>query len=181
MSITLRLAAPEDVPALARLAEDTFRQTFVEGFAVAYPEDDLNGFLTHSYAHDQVEGWIADASGLALVAEDREGRLVGYVHAGENTLPYLHAEPGDGEVKRLYVRREMQGTGLGRTLLEETLDWFGDRTVLLGVWSENLKAQRFYAHYGFERVGEYMFMVGATADPEFILRRERPGRVRPRR
>ena len=75
----------------------------------------------------------------------------------------------------------MQGTGLGRTLFEQALDWFGDRTVLLGVWSENLKAQRFYTHYGFQKVGEYLFMVGATADPEFILRRERPGRVRPAR
>ena len=181
MSITLRLAALEDVPALARLAEETFRQTFVEGFAVGYPEHDLNVFLTRSYARDQVEGWIADASGLVMLAEDAEGRLVGYTHAGENTLPYVHAEPGDGELKRIYVRREMQGTGLGRTLFEQALDWFGDRTVLLGVWSENLKAQRFYTHYGFQKVGEYLFMVGATADPEFILRRERPGRVRPAR
>jgi GNAT superfamily N-acetyltransferase len=171
MTITLRLAALEDVPALSRLAEETFRQTFVDGFGIRYPEHDLDLFLTRSYGPDQVEGWIADTSGLALLAEDSGGRLVGYAHAGNNTLPYVDAEAGDGELKRLYVRREMQGAGLGRVLFERALDWFGDRTVLLGVWSENLKAHRFYAHYGFEKVGDYLFMVGATADKEFILRR----------
>jgi len=181
MSIVLRCATPEDVTGLARLAEETFLQTFVQDFAVGYPEHDLDVFLTRSYAHDQVQGWIADTTGLVLLAEDSDHRLQGYVHAGENTLPYVHSARGDGELKRIYLRREMQGTGLGRLLFERALDWFGDRTVLLGVWSENLKAQRFYAHYGFEKVGEYLFMVGGTADAEFILRREPPGWARPAR
>jgi ribosomal protein S18 acetylase RimI-like enzyme len=39
------------------------------------------------------------------------------------------------------------------------------------VWSENFGAQRFYARYGFEKAGEYLFPVGDTHDLEFILRR----------
>jgi len=39
------------------------------------------------------------------------------------------------------------------------------------VWSENFGAQRFYARYGFEKVGTYEFPVGQTRDLEFILRR----------
>jgi ribosomal protein S18 acetylase RimI-like enzyme len=39
------------------------------------------------------------------------------------------------------------------------------------VWSENFGAQRFYARYGFEKAGEYLFPVGDTNDLEFILRR----------
>lgn len=167
---SIRAAAPEDVPALAKLAERTFVETFVEGFEIAYPPHDLADFLTHSYALDKVEGWIADPAALVLVAE-RAGELVGYMQAGDNDLPYIHAEPGDGEVKRLYIRGDAQGFGLGRDLFERALAWLGDRTILIGVWSENLKAQRFYAHYGFQRVGEYHFMVGTFADPEFILRR----------
>jgi ribosomal protein S18 acetylase RimI-like enzyme len=41
----------------------------------------------------------------------------------------------------------------------------------IGVWSENLGAQRFYARRGFQKVGEYGFHVGRTIDREFILRR----------
>ena len=47
----------------------------------------------------------------------------------------------------------------------------GPRTLWIGVWSENLGAQRFYARYGFHKVGEYEFPVGETRDREFILRR----------
>jgi ribosomal protein S18 acetylase RimI-like enzyme len=43
--------------------------------------------------------------------------------------------------------------------------------IWIGVWSENLGAQRFYARRGFEKVGEYGFPVGKTLDHEFILRR----------
>jgi ribosomal protein S18 acetylase RimI-like enzyme len=167
----IRLATPEDVPALAKLAEETFCETFVEGFAVGYPEADLNAFLTESYALDKVAAWIAEPRAQVLVAEDATGRLIGYAQAGDNDLPYEGAQPGDGELKRIYVRLETQGTGLGRALLERSLAWLGDRPILIGVWSENLKAQRLYAHYGFKKVGEYFFMVGMFADPEFILRR----------
>lgn len=167
---TIRAARPDDAPALCRLAEETFVETFVEGFQIAYPPDDLQAFLTRSYARDQVEGWIADAASFLLVAE-QSGELIGYVQAGENDLPYVHAGPGDGELKRIYIRKGYQGIGLGRDLFERALGWLGDRPILIGVWSENLKAQRFYARYGFEKVGEYHFMVGSFADPEFILRR----------
>lgn len=171
MPIDLRRAEPKDVSALAKLAEDTFIETFVQGFAVGYSEADLQAFLIQSYAPERVAAWIADPMGEVVVAEDADGHLVGYSHCGENTLPYEHAAPGDVELKRIYVRLQTQGSGLGRALIERTIDWFGGRTALIGVWSENLKAQRLYAHYGFEKVGEYRFMVGSTADHEFILRR----------
>ena len=120
--------------------------------------------------------WIRSPAGSPIrqgrcwVAET-DGRLIAYAQVGGNTLPYADAQPGDGELKRIYVSRAAQGTGLGRLLLERSLAWLGPRPILIGVWSENLKAQRFYAHYGFEKVGEYKFMVGLFADPEFILRR----------
>ena len=37
----IRRAQLADAPALARLGEETFIETFVEGFAVPYPPDDL--------------------------------------------------------------------------------------------------------------------------------------------
>jgi GNAT superfamily N-acetyltransferase len=166
----IRLARPEDASALAQLAKATFCETFVEGFAVGYRETDLNAFLAQSYEPAKVEGWITDHTDQVLLAES-DGRLIAYAHAGANTLPYHKADHEDGELKRLYVRREAQGTGLGRILLEQSLDWLGPRPILIGVWSENLKAQRLYAHYGFEKVEEYFFMVGMSQDLEFILRR----------
>jgi len=167
---TIRLARREDAAALARLAEETFRETFVGGFILNYPEDDLAAFLQASYAVERVAGWIADPSGQVLVAE-ADGALVAYAQVGDNGLPCPDARPGDGELKRIYVSKAAQGAGLGRALLERSLAWLGERVIYIGVWSGNEKAQRLYRHYGFEQVGAYQFRVGATLDDEVILRR----------
>lgn len=100
---------------------------------------------------------------------------VGHAAAGPCGLPHPEVRPGDGELKRLYLLREHQNGGHGRVLMGAVMAWLlrdGPRPLWLGVWSENLGAQRFYQRYGFQRVGEYLFPVGASRDLEFILRRE---------
>lgn len=102
-------------------------------------------------------------------------RPIGYVSARPARLPHPEVLAGDGEVQRLYVLREYQGGGRGTLLLETALAWLerrGPRTLWIGVWSENLGAQRLYERHGFAIVGEYSFMVGSHADREFIARRE---------
>ena len=82
---------------------------------------------------------------------------------------------GDGELKRLYLLATAQGGGIGARLFEQALDWLerdGPRTLWISVWSENYGAQRFYARYGFEHVGEYEFIVGQQHDREFMFRRK---------
>ena len=63
---------------------------------------------------------------------------------------------------------------VGARLFHEALTWLereGPRTLWISVWSENHGAQRFYARYGFEKVGEYDFIVGQQRDHEFMYRR----------
>ena len=103
-----------------------------------------------------------------------DGEAVGHAAAGPCGLPHPDVKPGDGELKRLYLIKTQQSCGWGSRLLETALAWLeheGPRTLWLGVWSENFGAQRFYARYGFEKAGEYLFPVGDTQDLEFILRR----------
>ena len=93
-------------------------------------------------------------------------------------LPHADVAAGDGEIKRLYLRRGFQGEGLGARLCDVIMEWLlhdGPRTLWVGVWSENFGAQRFYARYGFAHAGEYAFPVGRVRDREFILRRPATG------
>jgi ribosomal protein S18 acetylase RimI-like enzyme len=102
-----------------------------------------------------------------------DGEAVGHAAAGPCGLPHPDVKPGDGELKRLYLVKTQQSCGWGSRLLETALAWLeheGPRTLWLGVWSENFGAQRFYARYGFEKAGEYLFL-SATRTIEFILRR----------
>jgi len=78
------------------------------------------------------------------------------------------------ETKRIYLAGPAQGAGVGGRLFDEVMDWMAAQAppdIWIGVWSQNLGAQRFYARRGFEKVGEYGFPVGKTLDREFILRR----------
>ncbi len=171
--IMIRRATPDDCDILAALGERTFRETFVEEFAMPYSADDLAQFVAQSYAPEIFAAKLADPSQALWLAFSGE-QPVAYANAGPCRLPHPDVQPHDGELYRLYVSQDQHGRGMGRLLMDAALTWL-DRDspgpLWLGVWSGNLKAQAFYARYGFEKVGEYDFPVGGTRDHEFIMRR----------
>lgn len=172
--LRIRRAEAADAAALSVLGARTFRATFVEGFAIPYPKSDLEPFLADSFAAERFAGAIADPAHGVWVAQAGDGALVAYATAGPCTLPFPEVRPQDGELKRLYLDASVQGAGLAPRLMQTVLDWLdpkGGRRLWLGVWSGNLRAQRFYARYGFEKAGEYDYAIGASRDREFILRR----------
>lgn len=174
-SLPVREATPEDVPALADLKLATFRETFLEGFRIAYPPEDLARFEAETYASSRIAGEIADPSHRTWVVDDRggpAGRLIGYAHIGPCKLPHDDVRDGHMELYQLYLRRSAQGSGLGKRLLEQALDHLrpGGLPIWLGVWSGNAKAQSVYAARGFKVVGEYKFQVGSWFDDELIMR-----------
>ena len=166
---SIRRATVEDAGAMSRIATDTF----VETFGHLYPPEDLAYFLLNTYS-PAAQRELLEKDSVAMWLLERNGVAVGHACAGNCGLPHAEARPGDGELKRLYVLREAHNGGWGSKLFDTALAWLqkdGPRTLWIGVWSQNLGAQRFYARYGFERVGEYKFPVGNTLDDEFILRR----------
>ena len=172
---SIRRAGPGDAPALARIAE----RTFVETFGHLYPPADLQYFLASSYAVAEQQRLLAEPAYAAWLLEDG-GEPVGHALAGPCGLPHPAVAAGDGELKRLYVLGRAQSGGWGGRLFQVALDWLerdGPRTLWIGVWSENVGAQRFYARHGFARVGEYEFPVGRVRDREFILRRAQRDRA----
>lgn len=171
MASQIRRAGPADVTALAEVG----RATFVETFGHLYPPEDLEAFLAESYTPEAF-GPFVETPGHALWLAEAQGQALGYVQAGPCALPHPEVTAACGEVKRLYVRKQAQGSGLGSALLATALEWLGapGRRLWIGVWSLNHGAQKLYARHGFERVGAYQFPVGNTLDDEFILSRTCP-------
>ena len=171
MATGIRRATPADAALLSALAE----QTFVEAFGHLYPEQDLRHFIEESYSVER-QRVILSTPGYAVWLLEHDGIAVGHAAAGPCGLPNADVMPGDGELKRLYVLAAWQGTGWGGKLFQAALDWLladGPRTLWIGVWSQNLGAQRFYARHGFSKVGEHTFPVGRVVDLEFTLRRDK--------
>lgn len=174
MTAIIRPATPNDAEALAELKLTTFRETFLDGFAIPYPPDDLAAFEANSYAPAMVSAELADVGRATWVAED-DGVLLAYAQVGPSKLPHPDVASGAGELYQLYARNAAQGLRLGRTLLTLALDHLAvarPGPIWLGVWSGNLKAQAVYAARGFAKVGEYRFPVGSWYDEEFIFRRD---------
>lgn len=168
-AMQIRRAALHDVEILSALA----RRTFTETFGHLYPPDDLKAFLDGAYSADTHRMVLSHPNNAAWLLE-RDGEAVGHALAGPCSLPHPDVRDGDGELKRLYLLCDVQNGGWGRHLFETTLAWLerdGPRALWIGVWSENIGAQRFYARHGFSKVGEYFFPVGNTRDLEFILHR----------
>jgi diamine N-acetyltransferase len=165
----LRRGVEADAARLSTLAARTFTETFGH----LYPRRDLQAFLEEAYAVER-QRIVLSHPDYAVWLLERDGEAVGHAAAGPCGLPHAEVAPGDGELKRLYLVRGLQGAAFGTRMMQTAMDWLlrdGPRTLWVGVWSENHGAQRFYGRYGFGKVGEYLFPVGATQDLEFILRR----------
>ncbi len=166
---TLRAATAKDAEVLTALG----RETFIATFGDLYPPEDLAAFLEEAHTPAQYAAW-AENPAYGLWIAEAGGQAIGYALAGPNTLPHPDAAPGDGELKRIYVTRAAQGAGAGSKLMTAALDFLNGlgRPLWIGVWSQNLGAQKLYGRYGFVKAGEYEFPVGKSRDREFILRRD---------
>jgi GNAT superfamily N-acetyltransferase len=166
---TIRRAGPGDAEAVAAIG----RATFAETFGHLYPAEDLAAFLDEAHSVQRARSDLANPAKAAWLVEV-DGETIGYALAGPCKLPHPEVTPTCGELDRIYISAARHGGGLGSRLLAETLAWLerdGPRRLWIGVWSENLGAQRLYARHGFEQVGTYEFHVGRVRDHELILRR----------
>lgn len=160
----LRAATPADIPALAQLAQDTY----VETFGHLYRPEDLASFFAEVLSEAAIAAEMADPR-VAYRLAGQEGRLIGYCKIGPVKVPAEPTEPAL-ELRQLYLRQSAQGLGLGDALMGWAIaeaQARGARLMYLSVYSDNLRAQRFYRRHGFQHGGEYRFMVGEQADHEF--------------
>ena len=169
MSLQIRRATLADAEALSAIAIATYTETWGD----SYPPQELDVFLQEHYGLALQREELSDPRSAIWLLLDGE-QVVGYLAAGANTLPHAEARDGDIELKRLYILAAHHNRGHGARLMDAFITWLDQpqrRTLWVGVWEENLAAQRFYARYGCEKAGEYDFIVGSTHDREHILRR----------
>lgn len=165
----LREAVAADAPALSLVAA----ATFLESYAGQLRGEDI---LLHCQRHHSSQAyarWLADPTAKCWVVEADQGQaMVGYQLLAVPDVPVADLSPTDIELKRLYLLHRFQGGGLGRALVQAAAEWAsgaGYRRLLLGVYSQNHAALRFYERMGFVRVGERTFHVGNSDFFDYIL------------
>ena len=177
MTTLVRPATIADAPGLSRLGATTFRETF----EIENTPEDMARYLAEAFSPDRQAAEITDPAGTVLLAERRgtsgdadDAELVGYVHLVSGPAPAAVQGPAPLELKRLYVARAWHGQGVAQALMDAALDAArarGAQTMWLGVWERNPRAAAFYRKYGFTRVGEHTFVLGADAQTDWVLAR----------
>lgn len=164
----LRPATRQDAPALAKLG----RESFCAAFEHLYSYEDLQNFLTQVYDEQVVAEEIADETMAHRLAWDGDN-LIGFVKL---RAPSWYAEHSDAArpiaLGQLYTDPARTGEGIGAALMDWALAEArarGHDAIQLSVWSENHGAQRFYARYGFAKIADIEFLVGAQVDEEFLF------------
>jgi diamine N-acetyltransferase len=149
----IRLAEKNDLPALSRLAQETYAAEFggsmtPEELAAEIDKKSIAAFAAAMALGDEF-----------LVAEEGE-RLAGYIGL-RDALGRLEVKgraptARDQALNGIYVHPDFQGKGLGRRLMDEAFArprFRAAKNVYLSVWEENRRACRFYASCGFRPVG----------------------------
>jgi ribosomal protein S18 acetylase RimI-like enzyme len=148
-SISIRGATPADLTAIGRLGAllvqlhhdfDPLR------FIAATPQTAL-GY--GSFLGTQLK----EPTVVVLVAE-RGGEVVGYTYAGVEGNDYMSLRGPAGVLYDIIVDPDHRGNGVGRMLLEATLDILkarGAPRAVLSTADRNELAQRIFARAGFRR------------------------------
>jgi GNAT superfamily N-acetyltransferase len=137
---TIRRARPEDDAAVARELA-----AYLAFIGDAFEP----GGLDHDIAHWQEE--YCGPTGSLLLVQSPAGEVVG-------TAAVRLLAPGVGELKRMWLRPACQGLGLGRRLMDATLDEarrLGCRALRLDSESKLEAAVHLYRAYGFAEIPRY--------------------------
>ncbi|WP_411816051.1 N-acetyltransferase family protein [Hyphococcus sp. DH-69] len=167
--VRIRRAVPADLSAL----KDLGTKTFMDTFGGLYDPKDLDAYLSEGHSREYYDELLSDDECAVWVADGNNGRLCGYCAAGPCGLPVDNMPLNSGELYRLYLDAAQHGTGLSRAFMDIVIAWLETRFehLYVGVYSENPRAQKLYQRYGFEKVQDYIFMVGEHPDPEWIMKR----------
>jgi ribosomal protein S18 acetylase RimI-like enzyme len=165
----IRRATTTDAQLIAELGARTFSDTF----AADNKPEDMAAYLADSFNHARIADELADSRSSFLIAEI-EKTAVGYAQMKSGDAPECVNGPHPIELVRLYAAKEWIGRSVGEALMRACISQAeeqGYRTMWLGVWERNERAQKFYRKWGFEVAGQHVFQLGSDKQTDWIMSR----------
>ena len=167
MEITIRRLKLADTAALSAISKKTFYDTFAGTCTPA----DMDLFLKDYFNEQQVAKELSDTDDLYFFAEI-DNEPVGYLRFMEDYSNFpLMKKWKAMELKRIYVLKEFHGKGIAQKLMDFVIDYCTKEkyeVIWLGVWENNLRAQKFYEKYGFVNSGHtHDFPIGNTPQTDY--------------
>lgn len=146
-------------------------ETFSDTFASQNDPQDLEDYLATAYHEDQLKRELLNPeSQFFFFCQEEE--VVGYLKINEGTAQTERVGEHALEVERIYIRKDYQGLGYGKQLLQaaEEIALKKEKALIwLGVWEKNYRAQAFYEEMGFTYHSSHVFYMGEDPQRDLIL------------
>lgn len=167
-SITIRKAKKDDVSLIANLSW----QTFFDTYSQYNTKEDMEIFLDKNFSKQAVGKELQDEKNMFLLAYIKR-EVVGYVKLSESAAPKEIDAFDCIEISRLYSVKNKIGSGIGKELMQHCIKLARSKNkevLWLCVWSQNQRAIQFYRKFGFEKFGDYTFMLGNDAQDDWLMK-----------
>ena len=158
--MNVREATEEDIEGIRQVAEAAWRTDY----AGRVDEDTIETGVTHWYSDPVVRMELSNP-GTDLRVAERDGKIVGFVHA--------HRSGPVGTILRLHVDPAHRDAGIESALFDAIATEFAAESdgLRATVLEANSHMQEFYEAQGFERVATDGTTIGETQYDEAILER----------
>ena len=144
---SVRQATPKDLPAIGRLGALLVR---------THHDFDPKRFIAPSPDTEDRYGWFLGTQlkkpNVIILVADRDGRVIGYTYSGVEGNDYMSLRGPAGVVYDIVVDPAHRKQGIGRVLLDATLEALkarGAPRVVLSTAERNSDAQRLFDRAGF--------------------------------
>lgn len=164
-----RHAVAEDAETLLEFAARIYYQTF----ASSNTPENMQSYLDTAFTLPKFQAELSDPRAIFILAEV-EGHLTGYAKLLPDKAPVCVRGDAPIEMVRFYIDLPWHGSGLASALMELCLSEArqrGFKTIYLGVWEKNFRAQAFYRKWNFIRVGEHIFQMGDDPQTDWWMTR----------
>ena len=165
--IELRKASEADAQVLSELG----RATFIATFADDNRPEDIDAYVTETFSSEKQLKEIRDPNRFIEIAWV-ENQPAGFLHLLNGKVEPSIAGEKPIEILRLYVDSRWHGKGVGAALMDRCFKIASDqgfKTLWLGVWERNFRAQAFYKKYDFSTVGSHMFRLGSDEQVDLLM------------
>ncbi|WP_448528715.1 GNAT family N-acetyltransferase [Raineya sp.] len=173
--LLIQQATLKDLPTLLYLAQETFREkwTPIDGKELVESYIQKNMQISHfqnALQNSDISFWIAFW----------QGKPCGYLKIIRNAIPdnYTYLGKCFLQIEKLYLFAFAQRLKIGSELMKIALQVAQNENfdvIWLGVWSKNEQAIRFYEKFGFQKIGDWIFVMGdKICEDEWIMAKVLP-------
>ncbi|WP_428068706.1 GNAT family N-acetyltransferase [Chryseobacterium gambrini] len=168
-AIIIKKASLSDLESIQKIGKETFYETF----APHNSEEQIQKYLTESFAEEKLTKELNNSYSEFYIAYDGEN-AVGYLKINFGNAQTELQDESSVEIERIYVKSSHHGKKVGQLLYSKALDIAVSKDkkyIWLGVWEENKRAVNFYKKNGFEEFDKHIFRLGNDEQTDLMMKK----------